>query len=106
MQRLLDRGADPDWVPPNGYSVLEHVIWRCWNGEVVDLIARRVKPRQGFWISAGLGDAEAVKRYFDKDGDADGRGTAVTGPTSPRSGPCRCHRTRQPMTRRSSGKHS
>jgi hypothetical protein len=42
MQRILDLGADPNWVPPNGYSVLEHVIWRCWNGEVVDLIARRV----------------------------------------------------------------
>jgi hypothetical protein len=68
MQNLLDRGADPEWVPPNGYSVLEHVIWRCWNGDVVDLIARRVKPRQGFWISAGLGDAEAVRRYVHEDG--------------------------------------
>jgi hypothetical protein len=68
MQRILDLGADPEWVPPNGYSVLEHVIWRCWNGEVVDLIAPRVKPREALWISAGLGDAEAVKRYFDHDG--------------------------------------
>jgi len=68
MQNLLDRGADPEWVPPNGYSVLEHVIWRCWNCDVVDLIARRVKPRQGFWISAGLGDAEAVRRYVHEDG--------------------------------------
>jgi hypothetical protein len=68
MQRLLDLGADPDWVPPNGYSVLEHVIWRCWSGEVVDLIAARVKPREGFWISAGLGDAKAVAHYFDGNG--------------------------------------
>lgn len=68
MQRLLDRGADPDWVPPNGYSVLEHVIWRCWNGEVVDLIAGLVTPRKAFWISAGLGDAEAVAQYFDTTG--------------------------------------
>ena len=68
MQRLLDRGADPNWVAPNGYSVLEHVIWRCWNGEAVDLIASRVKPREAFWISAGLGDAEAVKRYVDEHG--------------------------------------
>jgi hypothetical protein len=68
MQRLLDLGADPNWVPPNGYPVLEHAIWRCWNGEVVDLIAKRVKPREAFWISAGLGDAEAVKRYVDEHG--------------------------------------
>ena len=68
MQRLLDLGADPEWIPPNGYSVLEHVIYRSWNGEIVDLIARRVKPRKGFWISAGLGDAEAVKRYVREDG--------------------------------------
>lgn len=68
MQRLLDRGADPEWIPPNGYSVLEHVIWRCWSGEVVDLIAKRVKPRKGLWIAAGLGDAVAVARYFDRSG--------------------------------------
>ena len=68
MQQILDRGADPEWLPPNGYSVLEHVIWRCWNGEVVDLIASRVKPREAFWISAGLGDAKGVKRYVNEQG--------------------------------------
>lgn len=68
MQRLLDLGADPNWVPPNGYSVLEHVIWRCWNGEIVDMIASRVKPRDAFWIAAGLGDAEAITRYVDDQG--------------------------------------
>jgi hypothetical protein len=69
MQRVLDLGADPNWVPPNGYSVLEHAIWRCWNGEIVDLIASRLKkPRKAFWIAAGLGDAGAVKEYFDKHG--------------------------------------
>jgi hypothetical protein len=68
MQRLLDLGADPDWVPPNGYSVLEHVIWRCWNSEVVDLIASRVTPREGFWIATGIGDVAAVNRYVDERG--------------------------------------
>lgn len=66
MQRLLDLGADPNWIPPNGYSVLEHVIWRCWNGAIVDLIASRVTPREAFWIAAGLGDVEAVRRYVDE----------------------------------------
>jgi hypothetical protein len=68
MQRLLDLGADPHWVPPNGYSVLEHVIARAWSGGVVDLIAERVEPRAGFWISAGLGHAGDVGRYFDAQG--------------------------------------
>ena len=68
MQRLLDLGADPHWSPPNGYTVLEHVIARSWNGKVVDLIAERVKPRPGFWISAGLGRADEVARYFDSSG--------------------------------------
>lgn len=68
IQWLLDHGADPHWMPPNGFSVLEHAIYRYWNGEAVDLIARRVKPRDALWIAAGLGDATAVKHYFDKAG--------------------------------------
>jgi hypothetical protein len=68
MQRLLDLGADPNWKAPNGFTVLEHVIWRSWNGEVADLIASRVKPRKAFWVAAGLGDAAAVKRYVDERG--------------------------------------
>jgi hypothetical protein len=65
---LLDQGADPNWKPPNGYTVLEHAIYRYWNGEAVDLIARRVKARDALWIAAGIGDVSAVKRYFGKDG--------------------------------------
>jgi hypothetical protein len=69
MQRLLDLGADPTWLPPNGYSVLEHVIWRCWNGAIVDLIASRVQePRRAFWVAAGLGDVETVRQFFDDRG--------------------------------------
>jgi hypothetical protein len=68
MHRLLELGADPHWLPPNGYTVLEHVIARAWNGRVVDLIAERVERRAGFWISAGLGDADDVARHFDAQG--------------------------------------
>ena len=68
MQRLLALGADPDWAPPNGFTVLEHVIARSWNGKVVDLIAERVKPHPGFWIAAGLGQADQVASYFDSSG--------------------------------------
>jgi hypothetical protein len=67
-QWLLDHGADPEWMPPNGISVLEHAIYRYWNGEAVDLVARRVKPREALWIAAGVGDSNAVRRYFDKSG--------------------------------------
>lgn len=68
IQWLLDHGADPEWVPPNGISVLEHALYRYWNGEAVDLVARRVRRREALWIAAGVGDATAVKRYFDTQG--------------------------------------
>ena len=55
----LDRGANPDWLPPNGITVLEHAIARYRNGTSVDLIAQRVRPRQALWIAAGLGDVMA-----------------------------------------------
>jgi hypothetical protein len=65
---LLDRGADPSWVPPNGVSVLEHAIIRSWNPDVVDLIARRVIPRKAFWICAGLGDVRGMMNFLTPDG--------------------------------------
>ena len=55
-------------MPPNGITVLEHGIIGYWNGQAVDLIARRVTPRKAFWIAAGLGDARGVARYFRRDG--------------------------------------
>jgi ankyrin repeat protein len=62
---LLERGADPNWLPPNGITVLEHALIRYWNGAAVDLIAARVVPRKALWIAAGLGDVSALGRYFD-----------------------------------------
>lgn len=59
----LDRGANPDWMPPNGITVLEHAIARYRNATSVDLIAERVRPRQALWISAGLGDVAGVRRF-------------------------------------------
>jgi hypothetical protein len=68
VRELLDRGADPDWVAPNGVPVLEHALIRYWNAEAVDLIAERVQPRRALWIAAGLGDVEGVGRFLDRDG--------------------------------------
>ncbi|MEX2283914.1 MAG: hypothetical protein WEE89_15620, partial [Gemmatimonadota bacterium] len=65
---LLERGADPGWLPPNGIPVLEHMIYRCWNGAAVDQVARRVVPRRAFWIAAGLGDVRGLDRYIDRAG--------------------------------------
>jgi hypothetical protein len=65
---LLERGADPNWLPPNGITVLEHALIRYWNGAAVDLIAERVVPRKALWIAAGLGDVRALDRYFDRQG--------------------------------------
>jgi hypothetical protein len=68
VQDLLDRGADPNWVPPNGVSVLEHALLRYHGGAAIDLLAKRVIPPKALWISAGLGDVDAVRRYFDREG--------------------------------------
>ena len=68
VQSLLDRGADPNWIAPNGLSVLEHALIRYWNGECVDLIAARATPRRALWIAAGLGDVAGVSRFLDRYG--------------------------------------
>jgi hypothetical protein len=68
----LDRGADPTWMPPNGITVLEHAIVRYQNGECIDLIARRVTPPRAFWIAAGLGDVDGVRRYIAAKGKVTG----------------------------------
>ena len=65
---LLDRGADPNWVDPNEISVLEYALVNYWDGEAVDVLAARAKPRTALWISAGLGDLEGVRRSLDGRG--------------------------------------
>lgn len=69
LRWYLDRGADPNWLPPNGITVLEHAIVRYRDAESVDLIAERVTPRRALWIAAGLGDVAGVRRFIA------GRGT-------------------------------
>ncbi|HUQ81174.1 MAG TPA: Clp protease N-terminal domain-containing protein [Gemmatimonadaceae bacterium] len=68
VRHLLDSGADPNWLPPNGIPLLEHALIRYWNGEAVDLLASRVTPRRALWISAGLGDVAGVRRFLDANG--------------------------------------
>jgi hypothetical protein len=68
VQDLLDRGADPDWVAPNGISVLEHALVRYWHADAVEVIATRVTPRKALWIAAGLGDVDGVRRFLDRQG--------------------------------------
>jgi len=64
----LDRGANPDWMPPNGITVLEHAVARYRNAACVDLIAERVRPRQALWIAAGLGDVGGVRSFVVRKG--------------------------------------
>ncbi|MGH7680192.1 MAG: hypothetical protein ACRENU_17105 [Gemmatimonadaceae bacterium] len=69
VRYLLDRGADPNWVVPNGIPVLEHALIRLWrSAEAVDLIAARAEPRKALWIAAGLGDVAGVARFLDAEG--------------------------------------
>jgi hypothetical protein len=68
VQSLLDQGADPNWIAPNGIPVLEHALIRYWNGEAVDVLARHATPRDALWVAAGLGDVEGVRRFLSRDG--------------------------------------
>lgn len=69
VQYWIDRGANPNWVAPNGYSVLEHAIVRYSNPDAIDYLAQYATVRQpALWIAAGLGDIEGVGRFLDKNG--------------------------------------
>ena len=68
VRYLLDRGADPNWVAPNGIPVLEHALLRHFNPETVDVLAARATPRRALWIAAGLGDVDGVRRFLDPQG--------------------------------------
>lgn len=60
---MLERGANPQWTPPNGIGVLEHAIARFHDPACVDLIAAHVTPNPALWIAAGLGDVAGVRRF-------------------------------------------
>jgi hypothetical protein len=64
----LERGANPNWLPPNGITVLEHAIVHYQNAACVDLIAERVIPRRALWIAAGLGDVAGVRSMIAAKG--------------------------------------
>ena len=68
VRDLLDRGADPMWVAPNGIPVLEHALLRYWSGEAVDVLAARATPRKALWIAAGLGDVAGVRGFLNRNG--------------------------------------
>ena len=66
---LLDYGANPEWIPPNGFSVLEHAVVRYGSGKAVDVLLERVQPRKAFWIAAGIGDVPMLQSFFKPNGD-------------------------------------
>jgi hypothetical protein len=67
---LISRGADPEWIPPNGLTLLEHALLRPQNGpDIVNALARHCTPRKAFWIAAALGDTDGLRRYFGKSGE-------------------------------------
>ena len=68
VKAFLDAGADPNWVAPNGFSMLEQALLVLWNGAVIDLLASKATPRKALWISAGLGDVNGVASFLDKAG--------------------------------------
>ncbi len=65
---LIARGADVTWLPPNGMSLIEHVLLRSWNPGPADVLSRFVTPRRACWIAAGMNDVAQLPEYFDRDG--------------------------------------
>ena len=53
VRSLLDQGADPNWIAPNGIPVLEHALLRYQNGNAVDVLAARAVPRRALSRRAG-----------------------------------------------------
>ena len=68
VRALIARGADPNWMAPNGIPVLEHALLRYWNGDAVDVVAAHSTPRDALWIAAGLGDVDGVRHFLDRHG--------------------------------------
>lgn len=68
VRGLLDLGARPESMPPNGATVLEHAIALYKNGEAANLVAEHVRPRRSFWVAAGLGDVAGMRRFLDRRG--------------------------------------
>lgn len=66
---LLDFGANPKWIAPNGFSVLEHAVVRYGSGKAVDVLLEHVTPRKAFWIAAGTGDVAMLQSFFRPNGD-------------------------------------
>lgn len=66
---LLERGANPKWIAPNGIPILEFALLVYWNGEAVDVLAQKAgHPRQALWIAAGLGKMDGVRDSLDTNG--------------------------------------
>lgn len=61
---MLARGANPQSVPPNRISVLEHALVRFRDPACVDLIASHVQPKPALWIAAGLGDVATLRGFI------------------------------------------
>lgn len=80
VQRLIDRGADPSWIPPSGIPLLERVLVRWRSVGCADVVAKYVKPRDALWIAAGLGDVQGVSRFLDANGKPTAKARALRPP--------------------------
>lgn len=68
MDWFIERGADPTWVAPNGYTVLEHALTRNRSHDEVHVMLQYTTPRKALWIAAALGDVKQLRNYVNDDG--------------------------------------
>ncbi|MEP6835689.1 MAG: hypothetical protein ABJB74_20040 [Gemmatimonas sp.] len=69
IRGLLELGANPLWIAPNGHGALDHAIVRYMNGEALDLIAPLLPvTHKAFWVAAGMGDVETMLEFVSTSG--------------------------------------
>ena len=70
VESLIARGADPQWVAPNGYTVLEHALLKYFNPPAIDALMTKVSPpfRDAMWVKAGVGDVAGTLAFLDPEG--------------------------------------
>jgi hypothetical protein len=68
MDYLIARGADPAWVAPNGYTVLEHALTRNRSRDAIEILLEYSQPRKALWVAAALGNVAELRAYVRDDG--------------------------------------
>jgi len=70
VESLIAGGADPRWIAPNGYTVLEHALLTYFHPPAIDALLAHLAPpfRDAMWVKAGVGDVAGTIAFLDHTG--------------------------------------